>query len=161
MFKNILMGILGAVVVVAIAVSAYTVFASPDTSINVAGGNGNGKDSQGQSNGSGIPQANVTGATTIHGTVVSADLMGMTITTDDGQTLYMQLGQSRYSQSIGFYPQVGEDITVYGFTGDQGLFTAIRVTMDSTGQVFTFRSETGQPLWAGGNGNGKGNGGRP
>jgi hypothetical protein len=34
---------------------------------------------------------------------------------------------------------------------------AIGVTIDSTGQVFTFRSEIGQPLWSGGNG--KGNGG--
>jgi hypothetical protein len=68
-------------------------------------------------------------------------------------------GNSRYSQSIGFAPAVGEGVTVTGFPGDQGLYSAISVTMDSTGVTYTFRSETGQPLWSGGNG--KGNGGRP
>jgi hypothetical protein len=128
-----------------------------------SGGQGNG--SQGnaaagsQSATNGIPQANVTGATTVHGTVVSFDQMGLSLTLDDGSALYIQLGNSRYSQSIGFAPQVGEKVTVYGFNGDQGLFSAITVTLDSTGQVYSFRSETGQPLWSGGNGNGKGNGG--
>ena len=121
-------------------------------------GQGNGGQGNSNANGSGIPQANVTGASTVHGTVVSFDQMGLSLTLDDGSALYVQLGNSRYSQSIGFAPQVGETVTVYGFNGDQGLFSAITVTLDGTGQVYSFRSETGQPLWAGGNG--KGNGGR-
>ncbi len=172
MLKNILMGILGAVLVIAIAVSAYTAFASPSVSApsNLAAGNGNGGNDQGNgqgnggqgfgrqgnSQGSGIPQANITGATTVHGAVANFDQMGMSLTLDDGTALYVQLGQSRYSQSIGFAPQVGEGVTVYGFAGDQGLFTAIRVTLDSTGQVYSFRGDTGQPLWTGGNGWGNG-----
>lgn len=32
-----------------------------------------------------------------------------------------------------------------GFPGDQGLFSAITVTIDSTGQVYTFRESTGRP----------------
>lgn len=123
------------------------------------GGLGHGGQGQGQSAGTGIPQASITGATTVHGTVVSYDLTGMSITLDDGTALYVQLGNSRYNQSIGFAPQIGEGVTVYGFTGDQSLFSAITVTLDSTGQVYTFRTETGQPLWAGGNGKGNGNGG--
>lgn len=126
-----------------------------------AGGQGNNwqgsNETGGQTVTNGIPQANIAGATSIHGSVVSFDLNGLTITTDDGQTLSIQLGNSRYSQSIGFAPPAGEGLTVYGFPGDQGLFSAITITLDSTGQVYTFRSETGQPLWAGGNG--KGNGG--
>lgn len=121
------------------------------------GGQGNGGQGNGQSNTTGIPQANITDAYTVHGTVVSFDLNGLSITLDDGSALYIQLGNSRYNQSIGFAPQIGEGITVYGFTGDQGLFSAITIALDSTGQVYTFRTETGQPLWAGGNG--KGNGG--
>jgi hypothetical protein len=128
-----------------------------------SGGQGNGGQGNAaagsQSATNGVPQADVTGATTVHGTVVSFDQMGLSLTLDDGSALYVQLGNSRYSQSIGFAPQVGETVTVYGFNGDQDLFSAITVTLDSTGQVYSFRSETGQPLWSGGNGNGKGNGG--
>lgn len=109
--------------------------------------------------GSGVPQANVTNVTTVHGVVSSFDLMGMSLTLDDGTSLYVQLGNSRYNQSIGFAPTVGEGVTVTGFPGDQGLYSAISVTVDSTGVTYTFRSETGQPLWSGGNG--RGNGGRP
>lgn len=128
-------------------------------------GNGNGganiqggQPAQGQT-GSGVPQANVTNVTTVHGVVNSFDLMGMSLTLDDGTSLYVQLGNSRYNQSIGFAPAVGEGVTVTGFPGDQGLYSAISVTVDSTGVTYTFRSETGQPLWSGGNG--RGNGSRP
>jgi hypothetical protein len=129
------------------------------------GSNGQGNASQGSqgnsaaASGSGIPQANITGATTVHGVVNSLDLTGMSVTLDDGTSLYIQLGSSRYNQSIGFSPSVGEGVTVNGFIGDQALYSAITVTMDSTGQVYSFRDVRGRPLWAGGNGNG--NGGRP
>ena len=125
------------------------------------GGGGQGNGGQGnsasQTTASGVPQANITGATTVHGTVVSFDQMGLSLTQDDGTALYVQLGNSRYSQTIGFAPVIGEGVTVYGFIGDQSLYSAITVTLDSTGQVYSFRTETGQPLWSGGNG--KGNGG--
>ena len=186
MLKNILIGLLGAVVVIAIGASAYTAFASPGADATPAvspgagsgtsasngngngqGGNGNGNGGQGRGNSAqsavnGTPQvqaqANAAGATTVHGTVVSYDLTGLSITTDDGQALYIQLGNSRYGQSIGFAPQIGEGVTVNGFVGDQGLYSAITVTSDSTGQTYSFRDENGRPLWAGGKGNGRGNG---
>jgi len=131
------------------------------------GGNGNGygggnaqagQTGQGQV-GSGVPQANVSGAVTVHGVVNSYDGMGISFTADDGQTLYVDTGNMRYSQSLGFAPAAGDGLTVVMFYGDQGVNSAITVTMDATGMTYTFRSETGQPLWAGGNG--KGNGGRP
>lgn len=122
----------------------------------VGNSNGNGGQRNGQA-GAGT-QANIASATTVHGVVKSYELTGMSLTLDDGTSLYVQLGNSRYSQSIGFAPAVGEGVTVYGFIGDQNLFNAISVTLDSSGQVYTFRTETGQPLWAGGNG--RGNGGR-
>ena len=108
---------------------------------------------------SGTTQANIAAATTIHGTVVSYDQFGLSLTLDDGSAFYVQLGNQRYNQSLGFAPVAGEGVTIYGFPGDQGAYSAITVTMDSTGQVFAFRDETGRPLWAGGNGNGKGGGG--
>ena len=65
--------------------------------------------------------------------------MGLSLTLDDGSAFYVQLGNSRYSQSIGFAPAVGEGVTVYGFPGDQGAYSAITVTLDSTAQVYSFR----------------------
>ncbi len=119
---------------------------------------GQGNSGQGNSTGGGIPQANIAGATTIHGVVVSFDQMGLSLTLDDGSAFYVQLGNSRYSQSIGFAPVIGEGVTVNGFPGDQGAYSAITVTVDSTAQTYSFRDATGRPLWAGG---GNGNGGKP
>ncbi len=122
-----------------------------------SGANGQGGQSTQGQVGSGVPQANLTGASTVHGVINSYDGMGVSITTDDGQAVYVQLGNPRYNQSIGLVPQVGEGVTMVMFLDDQGSNSAISVTMDATGMTYTFRSETGQPLWAGGNG--KGNGG--
>jgi len=96
------------------------------------------------------PQADITGASTISGTVSAYDTVNLTILTSDGQTVIVQLGNSFYSQSIGFNPQIGQSITLVGFPGDQGLFSAINITVD--GQAYAFRDEFGRPLWAGGNG---------
>ena len=130
------------------------------------GGQGQGGQGQGGGQGSGqasatggVAQADLTAATTIHGTVVSFDQMGLSLTLDDGSAFYIQLGNSRYSQSIGFAPAIGEGVTVYGFPGDQGVYSAITVTLDSTAQVYAFRdATTGQPLWSGGGNGGGGNG---
>ena len=184
MLKNILIGIFAAILVVAIGTAAYNVIgvnAAGGTNAattgqglvpaqgngpsgNGQGGNGqngNGQAGNGQQNGTGIPQAqaqaNLASAKTVHGTVSAYSYGTLTVQTDDGQALGVQLGNSNYATSLGFAPQVGEGLTVYGFTGDQGSFTAITVTMDS-GKVYTFRdAATGRPAWAGG-GNGKGAG---
>ncbi len=135
-------------------------------------GNGNGGSSSGQGNGNrggqggaanntasaGVPQvqaqANVAGASILQGTVSAFDYGTLTLQTADGQVLGVQLGNQNFATSLGFAPQVGETVTVYGFPGDQGLFSAITVTIDSTGQVYTFRDANGRPAWAGGNGKG-------
>lgn len=89
---------------------------------------------------------------TLHGVINGYDQLGISINVDDGQALYVQLGNSRYNQSIGFYSKVGEGVTVVMFTDSNGLYSAISATIDSTGVTYTFRSETGQPLWSGSNG---------
>jgi hypothetical protein len=99
-------------------------------------------------------QANITSATTVHGVVNTFDGFGISITTDDGKALYVQMGNSSYVQSIGFAPQAGTAVTVNGFTGDEGLYNAISVTIDATGQVYTLRDANGRPSWAGGKGGG-------
>ncbi len=121
------------------------------------GANGQGNGAQG-STGMGIPQADISAATTVHGVVNSVDFTGMSVTLDDGTALYIDLGNSRYIQSIGFAPAAGEGVTIHGFPGDQGLYSAITVTIDSTAQIYTFRDANGSPMWAGGNGQGGGNG---
>jgi hypothetical protein len=168
MLKNILIGIFAAILVVAIGTAAYNVIGvnaagatNPVAASQGYGGQGRGQGGNGQGNGSGIPQAqaqaNLASAKTVHGTVSVYNYGTLTVQTDDGQALGVQLGNSNYATSLGFAPQAGEGVTVNGFTGDQGLFTAISVTMDS-GKVYTFRdAATGRPAWAGG-GNGKGGG---
>jgi hypothetical protein len=112
------------------------------------GQGGQGQGGQGQASGAGVAQADLTAATAIHGTVVSFDQMGLSLTLDDGSAFYVQLGNSRYNQSIGFAPQIGQGLTILGFNGKDGLFNAVTVTLDS-GQVYSFRTETGDPLWSG------------
>lgn len=122
-------------------------------------GQGGGQGQGGQGQGAAASGANIASATTIHGTVVSYDQFGFSLTLDDGSAFYVQLGNPRYNQSVGFAPAIGEGVTVYGFPGDQGAYSAITVTLDSTAQVYAFRDATGRPLWAGGNGKGGGGNG--
>jgi len=82
------------------------------------------------------------------------DGFGVSLTLDDGQALYVQLGNPSYVQSIGFAPQIGEAVSVNGFIGDQNSYNAITITLDSNGQTFTFRDASGRPSWAGGSGKG-------
>jgi hypothetical protein len=92
--------------------------------------------------------------TSLRGTVSGYDQRGLTITADNGQSLYIELGNSRYNRSIGFAPQVGERVTVEAFIpGSQDSYNAITVTLEDTGQIYTFRDALGNPLWAGKNAN--------
>jgi len=104
----------------------------------------------------GVPQSNadISGASTITGTISAYDLATLTVATSDGQSVVVQLGNASYAQTIGFAPQIGQSVTVVGFPGDQGLFSAINVTVN--GQTYAFRDELGRPMWAGGRGKGRG-----
>lgn len=95
--------------------------------------------------------------TTLCGTLNGVDAKGLSLTTDEGRSLYVQLGNARYNRALGFAPQVGERVTVNGFAGDQGLFQAVSVTIERSGQVFHFRDSAGQPLWTQGEGQGNEN----
>lgn len=119
-------------------------------------GNGH-QGAPGQSNGSGVPQvqaqASLANVSTVRGTVSAYAYGTLTIVTEDGQTMGIQLGNQRYVASLGLNPQAGQVVTVTGFPGDQGLFTATQIVM-ADGTTYTFRQETGRPAWAGGNGKG-------
>jgi hypothetical protein len=94
-------------------------------------------------------------AVSLHGIVKSYDSTLLELTADDGQILTVEVGNARYNQSIGFAPQLGEGATVRGFFDENGLFSALTITLD-TGQAYAFRDETGYTLWSGGNGQGNG-----
>ncbi len=94
---------------------------------------------------------------TLTGAVSVFDATRFEIIADDGQILPIEIGNARYNQSIGFAPQVGERVRVDGFWDENGGFSAVTVTIESTGQVYIFRDASGHPLWAG---KGQGNGGQ-
>ena len=126
-------------------------------------GQGRGNDGQGQATNPnpGTPQANITQTVTIAGVVQSFDGVGISVTTDDGAPLWVQLGQSRYVSAQGAVYNAGDHVTVTGFY-ENGQFQASSVVNDTTGQTLTLRDASGRPLWAGGAGGngGKGQGGQ-
>lgn len=76
----------------------------------------------------------------------------MTITADDGKSLTIELGNSRYNRSLGFAPKIGERVTVQTFIpGSKTGYNAITVTLDGMGQTYAFRDALGNPLWVGKN----------
>lgn len=121
------------------------------------GQGGQGQGSQGNS-ASSASGANLTAASTLTGLVSAYDGTTLSLATSDRSALTVQLGNAQYAASLGFAPQVGQGVSVYGFPGQQGLFSAITVTLD--GQTYAFRDDLGRPLWAGGNGRGNGDGGK-
>jgi hypothetical protein len=89
---------------------------------------------------------------TLRGSVNSYDGRCLTISADDGESIYIELGNFRYNRTIGFAPQIGERVTAQAFIpGSKTVYSAITVTIDNTGKVFTFRDALGNPLWAGKN----------
>jgi hypothetical protein len=146
MLKNILIGIFAAILVVALGTAAYNVIG-----VQAAGGTNPAAAGQGFGGQGGNGQANLASAKTVHGTVSTYSYGTLTIQIDDGQSLGVQLGNSNYATTLGFVPQAGDKLTVYGFTGDEGLFSAITITTDGSGKVYAFRdATTGRPAWAGG-----------
>lgn len=124
---------------------AYAAALSATQGNGYGGSNGNAQ--------TGTPQGNLSNLTNLHGTVSAYAYGTLTLVTDDGQTVGVQLGNQSYVASLGFNPQVGQALTVSGFPGEQGLFSATSITLDN-GMTFTFRESTGRPGWAGGKGKG-------
>lgn len=90
--------------------------------------------------------------TVLRGAVSGYDGRGVTVAADDGQSVYIELGNPRYNRSVGFAPQIGERVTVQAIIpNSKTTYSAITVTLDITAQVFTFRDALGQPLWSGKN----------
>lgn len=87
------------------------------------------------------------------GTIVELDDFGMTLRTQQGDT-YVELGPPDYWQEQGVQLAAGQIVTVMGSISE-GMVHAFQVQLED-GQVLRIRTETGQPLWAGGIDNGQG-----
>ena len=170
MFKKIIIGALALVVAGAVAVGVYDWWrVSPASAQTLSAGVGRGQGGQGQG-GQGQGQAGNAGQNATAGVpqsvpstawvdqtgvVQSVAVNGVSLTTDAGQALWIQLGPNRFwGASLSF--KAGDHVTVTGFT-ENGQFMAAKVVNDTTGQTLTLRNDAGQPLWTGGNGQG-GNG---
>lgn len=85
---------------------------------------------------------------TVSGEITALDQAGVTLKTDDGQTMLINLGPSWFWESRGQFLEVGQQVTVRYFS-DDGHLKAGEVTVDSTGERLVLREEDGQPVWAG------------
>jgi hypothetical protein len=98
------------------------------------------------------PQAEVEEWLTLTGVVGGVDQTGLTLTTDDGQTLTLELGQPRFWTSQGVELQTGDAVEVLGFKADEGyglVFQTATITRLSDGATIQLRDADGRPLWAG------------
>jgi hypothetical protein len=88
------------------------------------------------------------------GTISEIDDYGFSLSYQDGQEAYVELGPPDYWQNQGVDLQVGQPVTVNGSI-NEGMIHASTVVLDS-GQTLQIRSDTGQPLWSGGVDNNRG-----
>ena len=84
---------------------------------------------------------------TVTGEIVELD-SEMLVQTDDGDEIFVGLGQSWYRDEAGFALTVGDDVSVEGFYED-GEFKAGVVENLITGESLTLRDASGRPMWAG------------
>ena len=120
---------------------------------NSQGQNGN------RSSGAAEPQSQVQVDewVTIRGNLVSFQGGNMTISTQEGGLISIQVGQPRFFASQGVTFAVGDEVELVGYyNGDQ--FVAGDITQLATNLRVMLRDPHGRPLW-GGPGNGQGNGG--
>jgi len=113
----------------------------------------------GQADGSGVPQVqaaqNMGSLQTLTGVeIAQVDSNGLTLNTDSGD-LWVQLGPPNYWTSQGIAFEAGQHVSLTGFE-DNGLFQAMHITIDETGDTLQLRDENGRPMWAGGQGKGGG-----
>jgi hypothetical protein len=104
----------------------------------------------GYGDGTGVPnpQANVSEWLTFGGEVVSVDMTSLTLQTDDGQVLSVQLGPEWFWSGQGVSLVPGEHVTVLGFE-ENGQFQVGQIIPESSGTALQLRDSDGRPLWAG------------
>jgi uncharacterized protein YdeI (BOF family) len=102
------------------------------------------------------PQNGLNEWLTLNGVISEVALPGFTLLADDGQVILVELGNPNYISSLGLTLQDGDRVSVTGFWDANGGFSLGSLTLETTGQQFTFRDASGRPVWAGGKGHGQG-----
>lgn len=115
---------------------------------------------QGQGNESGLPQAMERDWIIMTGVVVSGDQQNLTIDTAEMGQLVVQLGPPGFADEQNVTFNVGDTITMTGFSGENSTFQAGQVTNDISGETLFLRDPNGRPLWAGRGQGGGGGGGQ-
>ena len=101
------------------------------------------------------PQAHVEEWLTLSGQVTSVDTTGLTLQTDDGQTLSIDLGPEWFWANQDVTLVAGERVTVQAFEED-GEIKVGQIRLED-GTLLQLRDTDGRPLWAG-RGRGRGGG---
>ncbi|MEZ4667422.1 MAG: hypothetical protein R3E39_05825 [Anaerolineae bacterium] len=91
------------------------------------------------------------------GMITDLNSVGMTLTLNNGDEIYIELGPSEFWQSQDVNLNMGASVSVDGFFN--GTDYHARTVTTAEGKILALRNEAGQPLWSGGNNNG-GNGGQ-
>ncbi len=169
MVKQIIIGALIVVLVGAVGVGVYDAvqgdssFEMPELDVAAlvpggsqgqgqgdGGGQGGGQGHQGQGNqGDGNPAEMSPDWVTLTGTVISADAQSMRVDTAELGEIAFQLGLAGFAEQQGVVFSEGDEVTVSGFEGEEGMFEAGQVNNDTTGEVLMLRDPNGRPLWAG------------
>jgi hypothetical protein len=87
------------------------------------------------------------------GTITAIDDFGFDFAVAGAAPVYIELGPPDYWQSQGVTLQIGQEVTVIGSI-NADMIHASQVLLGD-GQVLAIRTESGQPLWSGGIGNGQ------
>ena len=116
------------------------------------GGGGRWASDNGSGGATGVPepQNGLTEWLSFHGTVSDFAPPSLTLLTDDGQYLVVELGNTNYVANLGLGLENGAGVSGIGFYDTNGGLTVGQITIDATGETFALRDDTGRPLWAGG-----------
>jgi len=117
-----------------------------------SGGTSGGQNQQGAANGitarQGEPQVAPEDWVTFNATVTAVNRSTLTVQTEAGETLSLQLGQASFIQSQGVTFAVGDALSVTGYW--QGTtFRAGDITRLATGERVMLLDPNGRPLWGG------------
>ena len=82
------------------------------------------------------------------GTITALDDVGFDFDTDNGESVYIELGPPDYWQSLDVTLEVGQIVSVTGSINEDMIHAAQVILED--GQVLAIRTDSGQPLWSGG-----------
>lgn len=86
---------------------------------------------------------------TVEGSVVSAGVEALVVSTADGETVVIEGQAWRFAQELGYTARINAPITVVGFYED-GEFKVVQISGNAGEVPLQLREPGGRPMWAGG-----------